>query len=90
SPLAVLHFEYYQSEQDLARQVMEAIPVTQCWSGNQLIARWGQRPTFKNQFDEGQWNTWSYQAVEFGQCQFPEIDRYADAVDTLSFLRSVQ
>ncbi|MFM8837388.1 MAG: acyl-CoA reductase, partial [Bacteroidota bacterium] len=90
SPLAVLHFEYYQSEQDLARQVLEAIPVTQCWSGNQLVARWGQRPYFKYQFNEEQWNTWCTQSVEFGQCQFPEIDRYADAVDTLSFLRGVQ
>ena len=89
SPLAVLHFDYYQSGQDLARKVIEDIPVIQCWSGNQLTQKWGLNSSFKSQFDKELWNTWCYHSVEFGQCQFPEIDRYADGIDTMSFLLGV-
>ena len=64
--------------------------MTQCWSGKGLVSKWGNRSAFQDQFDKEQWKTWCYHTVEFGQCQYPEIDRYADAVDTLTFLLGVK
>ncbi|MBM3935893.1 MAG: acyl-CoA reductase [Sphingomonadales bacterium] len=86
SPLAVLHFDYYQSGEDLANKILHDLPAIQCCSGHQLIQRWGQDSTFRMCFDLDQWNSWCNHTVEFGQCQFPEIERYADGIDTMTFL----
>jgi hypothetical protein len=89
SPIAVLHYQTYASGEDLARQILLDMPVTQCWSGRELVRRWGNETSFRACFEPAFWATWCYHTVEFGQCQTPEINRYADGVDTMAFLRGL-
>lgn len=86
SPIAVLHYQTYESNEDLARCILQDLPYTQCWSGKELARRWANIPSFKACMEPPLWATWCDHTVEFGQCQCPEIHRYADGVDTMAFL----
>jgi len=90
TPIAVLHYQTYESKEDLARCILSDLPLTQCWSGQDLASRWDKEPSFKACFEPALWVTWCAHTVEFGQCQYPEIQRYADGVDTMAFLRGLQ
>lgn len=86
TPISVLHFDYYQSGEDLARKVLLDLPHTQCYAGDDLVNRWGSDPSFRKNFGDLQWNSWCYHAVDLGLCQKPELNCYADGKDTMVFL----
>lgn len=66
SPLAVLYYEEYESNDFIAEQLRVNAQKIQCVVGNHDLA-----------------------GVAFGKAQFPELWDYADGIDTLKFLSSI-
>lgn len=66
SPIAVLYYERYENESDLALKITEARDKIQCIVGTMTPA-----------------------SIPFGQAQSPMLWDYADQVDTLKFLESL-
>lgn len=68
SPVAVLHYEYYEDQQ--------------------LLKDWIKRDSDKIQVVVSAKGSWPG-SVPFGKAQKPEIDDYADGINTLDFLRNL-
>lgn len=66
SPIAVLYYERYEDESDLALKITEAKDKLQCIVGTMTPA-----------------------SIPFGQAQSPMLWDYADQIDTLKFLESL-
>ncbi|HEY0656740.1 MAG TPA: acyl-CoA reductase [Chryseosolibacter sp.] len=66
SPIAVLYYERYEDESDLALKITEAKDKIQCIVGTMTPA-----------------------SIPFGQAQSPMLWDYADQIDTLKFLESL-
>ncbi|HZH54850.1 MAG TPA: acyl-CoA reductase, partial [Sphingobacteriaceae bacterium] len=71
SPLAVLYFQEYDSRDELNDLVEHSIRGIQCIVGN------GNKLEL---------DTKALSVVDFGQSQYPDLDDYADGVNTLEFL----
>ncbi|MBX2842329.1 MAG: acyl-CoA reductase [Flammeovirgaceae bacterium] len=65
SPISVLFYEFYKSEEEVFDKLHQEKNQLQC-----LVSK----------------NGWFPNSISFGKAQYPEIDDYADGVDTLSFL----
>jgi hypothetical protein len=68
SPIAVLFYEYYDSDEALAVKLGANAEKIQC-----IVSRQG----------------WFPQSIPMGQAQYPALGDYADHVDTLNFLLSL-
>ena len=66
SPVAVLFYEYYKNEKELAERLKAGKENIQCIVGNNSLA-----------------------TVNFGEAQCPTLNDYADDVDTMKFLLSL-
>jgi hypothetical protein len=67
SPISVVYYEFYASDDDLASKLAASREKIQC-----IVDNSGQ-----------------YSKIRFGQAQSPGPDDYADQIDTLKFLTSL-
>ncbi len=72
SPLAVVHFEYYKSMEEVEKYIIAHKDEIQCITSDMEL-KVGDVPVFP-----------------FGASQYPELDDYADNVNTLDFLLANQ
>jgi len=66
SPISVVYFETYKSQESLTEKLKAAQDKVQCIVGRTAMA-----------------------SVPFGSAQFPRIDDYADQIDTMKFLSTI-
>lgn len=71
SPLAVLYYEEYDSTAELTELISDSRNDIQC-----VVAQKNERVTDQSHLP----------VVDFGQSQYPDLDDYADSINTLEFL----
>ncbi len=75
SPIAVIHYEYYDSDGQLQKSLSDSVQSLQC-----IVCTEGK---------VGEESILKKLRVDFGQSQHPALADYADGVDTMKFLSSL-